>query len=66
LFCQTESKGDPRILVEIRLSKKAGNYQFFESVKPQIIEHLQYLRIKRTVIKGVIKWNLWKIPLKIE
>lgn len=67
VFVKLKSKGDPRDSVEIRLSKKAGNYQFFESVKPQIIEHLQYLRIKRTGNKGCDNnGTLWKIPLKIE
>jgi hypothetical protein len=66
-FVKLKSKNNVNDSIEIRLNYKMGNFDFFDSIKPRIIEHLGYLRIKQTNFEGCNKVKvIFHIPIKIE
>ena len=67
VFAKLKSRVNINDTFELRINHKFGNYQAFDSLKPKIIEHLQYLRIRPTDYKNCIKQPLiFTIPVKID
>ena len=66
LGVRLRAKDNFRDSIEIWGNIKAGNYKYFESIKEKIIEHIQYLRIKRILYNSCDNNLKWRIPIKIE
>jgi hypothetical protein len=66
LGVRLKSKDNLEDSIEIWGNTKAGNYKYFESIKEKIIEHVQYLRIKRILYNSCDNNLRWRIPIKIE
>lgn len=66
-FVKVKSKNNINDSIEIRLEYKIGNFNYFDSIKPKIVEHLSYLKIKQTYFKDCNKSKvIFSIPIKIE
>jgi len=65
VFAELQSKINPNDTIEFRMEDKIGNFIFVENLKPELIKHLNYLKIIRTNEQKCL-WSDFYFPIKIE
>lgn len=66
VFAKLKSKTNPNDTIEISMENKTGNFSFVENLKPELIKHLNYIKIKKTNDRGCVWSDYYNFPIKIE
>lgn len=66
VFAKLKSKTNPNDTIEISMENKTGNFSFVENLKPELIKHLNYIKIKKTNDRGCVRSDYYNFPIKIE
>ncbi|MFC6998865.1 hypothetical protein [Rufibacter roseus] len=66
LFAKLYSRNNPQDSIEIRLNDKVGNFSYVEELKPKLIKHLRYIRLRKVDTNNCVTPSSFTIPLQME
>lgn len=66
MFAKLRSRTNPLDTIEIRMQNHVGNYKYIEDLTPKLIEHLSYIKLRKTNYENCTTTCGFYIGLKIK
>ena len=66
IYADLHSKLDPTKQIEVRLNEDSGETKYLDTILPELINHLKYLKFKISRLNNCIMTTSWKFPIIIK
>jgi len=65
IYADLHSKLDQSKKIEVRLDEHSGDIKYLDTILPDLIKHLKYLKFERVEHDNCIMTTSWKLPITI-
>jgi len=66
IYADLLSKLDRNKHIEVRLDERSGDTKYLDTILPDLIKHLKYVKFKKVGHNNCIMTASWKFPITIE
>ena len=66
IYSDLHSKLDPNKKIEVRLDEQSGDIKYLDTIFPDLIKHLRYLKFKIVGHNDCVMTTAWKFPITIK
>jgi len=66
MFAKLRSRTKPLDTIEVRMQNHVGNYKYIKDLTPMLIEHLSYIKLRKTNYENCTTTSGFYIGLRIK